>query len=126
MPPAPRSRGTAPKKKGDRTSLPNVKRLISLMDLPPPFMVWVRVHAGPRTMNLIIVNPAQPQISHIRAMGARVILSTTRGGQRNVVDAASKTLTSSTDRLDFLGRASWCIWRWFCMHPSKHHIQKHL
>ena len=43
-------------------------------------------------MNLIIVNPVQLQISHIRAMDARVIPSTTRGGRHNVVDAARKTL----------------------------------
>ena len=55
-------------------------------------MALVRVHTGLITMNLITVNPVQPEISHIRAMGARVIPSTTRGGRHNVVNAASKIL----------------------------------
>ena len=55
-------------------------------------MVWVRVHAGLITMNLITVNPAQLQISHIRAMDETAMDSTTRGGRHNVVDAARKTL----------------------------------
>ena len=55
-------------------------------------MVLVRVHAGLITMNLIAVNPAQPEISHIRAMDETAMDSTTRGGRHNAVNAASKTL----------------------------------
>ena len=62
------------------------------MDLRPPFMALVRVHAGLITMNLITVNPVQLQISHIRAMDETAMDSTTRGGRHNVVDAARKTL----------------------------------
>ena len=62
------------------------------MDLRPPFMVLVRVHAGLITMNLITVNLVQPQISHIRAVVGAVHRSTIRGGRTNVVNAARKTL----------------------------------
>ena len=43
-------------------------------------------------MNLITVNPVQPPISHIRAVGDPVHRSTIRDGRPNVVDAARKTL----------------------------------